>query len=211
MRSTIIEADLAQKINETVCRYNGQPVYVRTSNRRGKLHIYNLHDGGSEIKEIDHTDPLFDISSIPLGYVQRTNRWSTLDCTRIPIRRVRQGLCATHMRANSPTGKQPYATGTTLMFSQGFHDMVLGIYRPLEQSLAGLRKALADTIDFSGEAAVNIDTAISINSQGVVNVYYKNELVGWMEPDKNVVHVKSQDKSWIISKYLAHVLGWVID
>lgn len=204
--------DLAQKLGETVCRYKGIPYWIAVDeDRRGlpTIHLRNLVTGGNE-GTIKYDNPEFDISSIPLGYCQSDAHCRVVYCIRLPLRRVRQGVCSSHLRVQAIQGN-PWAQGATLLRSQGFYNLVVGNYISLDVGMDTLRKKLQEDKEFIGEIAISRKIALSINSLGIINVYYKQELVGWIEPSKFVVHIPTSDKATIISKYLSHVLGWEID
>lgn len=224
MKNNITESDLGQKLHDTVCRYQGDPVYVTVHNaKKGILNLWDLVEynkirgglqGAEKIKplEIKHDDPDFDISGIPLGYVQSDKDWRVTYVSRIPARRVKQGVCANHIRCMPPVeGTSNYTNSYGIMFTQGFKNMVLDTYPSLEEQMKGLRKACEEQREFNGEAAISRDICISINSLGVISVYFKNQLVGWIPPGKTQVYVKASDLAWVISKFLGHVLGWQIE
>lgn len=212
MRCRIPEADLGQKLHDTVCRYKGQPVWIKV--RDGEIHGYELPGAGKLIGRIMKDDVDFDISNVPLGYVNSANRGEKVYyLTRIPVRRTKQGLSNQNLKLNS-LPKLPFngklAGATSILISNGFVDMVNNSYPQLEDAMKLLRKNLVEH-GIEGQIAIRRDIALSIDKAGIVFVYYKNDYIGWIQPDKFIVHVISNGVSWIVSKYLSHVLGWEID
>lgn len=204
--------DLSQKIGESVCRYKKIPYWVRIEEDRHGRPLIQLCDiGDGTVKHsIKYDDPDFDISSVPLGYCQKHDDCKVSYLIRLSLRRVRQGVCAQNVRC-IPIQGVSWAGPSYIIRTKAFYNMVVGDYIPLDVGLDTLRKRLKDDKEFIGEVAISRKIALSINKLGIVNVYFKQELVGWMEPDKFVVHIPHSDLATIVSKYLSHVLGWEID
>lgn len=211
MRCRIPEVDLGQKLHDTICRWKDQPVWVKI--RDGQIHLYKLPGGGEFLTEIKREDPLFDISNVPLGYVNSATKGERVYyTTRIPIRRTKQGLSNQNLKVSSlpklVSGK--LVGGLNVMMSNGFVDMVNNKYPPLEDAMKLLRTNLAEH-GLEGQIAIRRDIAMSIDKAGIIFVYYKNDYIGWIQPDKFIVHVISNGVSWVVSKYLSHILGWEVD
>lgn len=209
MRCKFGSKDVQLKLNETICRYKGEPVWVRADGLTLFLaHVYNR---GNPFTTIKSNDPEFDIAGPPLGYLQYGDKVFYL--TRSAIRRTRQGLDhrAILIRELEFKADKPKRDNGSLIFSQGFHDMVINKYPNLKDALVSIREKHRKNEKCFAEVAVSRNIALGINELGVINVYYKSDHVGWMQPNKDVVHVTSSDKAWIISKYLSDQLGWIID
>lgn len=210
MRCKIPTKDLGLKLNDTICRYDGEPVYIRTTD--GRLCLYRLTDTNTYFTVIKGTDEKLDVSSPALGYTQYRNKVYYL--SRVPVRRTKQGL-ATNAISLTPLGAQdnPYGKGmaTQVVFQQGFIDMVVGKYPTLENAMKALRADHAKNPKESSQIAISRSIALEINAVGIINVYYKEMFVGWIQPNRMTVHVPRSDMSWIISKYLGHELSWEVD
>lgn len=212
MKCRIPDADLGQKLHETICRYKGHPVWVKI--REGQeIHLYKTNDVQQRWAIISKDDADFDISNVPLGYINGSQEKRVYYLTRVPVRRTKQGLSSQNLRIHNLPGfndalRKP--TYNQIMFSPGFADMVLGKYPPLETVMKELRTNLKNKGDF-GQMAVSREIALSIDKVGLIFVYYKNEYIGWIQPDKFTVHVHSDGVAWVVSKYLSHILGWEID
>jgi hypothetical protein len=209
MKCTIIAQDIPQKIAESIFMYKGTPYYFKEGGGQ-MLELYDLEygGGGPPKHQIKFTDDHFDFSSIPLGYVNYKKFELTAYLSRIPVRKVKQGINQHNSKFQYLPGsaKKKIVNVTSLLFSQGFVEMAQRRYPSLEQALHGLRK-----LGGVGEIAINLSIALSIDEQGIIKVFYKNQYVGWIQPNKYIVHVKSDELGWVISKYLSHVLGWQID
>jgi hypothetical protein len=208
MRCKIPLRDLSLKLNDTICRYKNKPVYIKVAD--GTLCLYELTSAGQKwFKVIKSDDPDLDISSIPLGYIQYNHRVYYL--TRIPMRKTKQGLSAGTLRITSlKSTSNSKGLSSALIWSQAFVDMVLDQYPSLQDSMKLLRKHYSLDTKFCGEVALSRDIAISINEMGIIEVYYKTQFVGWIQPDRFTVHVPKSDLGWVISKYLSG-LSWEID
>lgn len=213
MKCNIPVNDLGQKLDSTVCRYKGQPVFVRVLDR-GVITLYELPQAKKAIGNISANDPDFDIASVPLGYMQAEKQVYYL--TRSPQRRVKQGVESRTLRYDllAPGSNNSFKYSMNagqIIVSKGFADMILGNYPDLMVSLKALRKDWANDPKENSARAVNRNIAMYINEVGVINVYYKQDFVGWIQPDKFVVHVPSNDWGWVVSRYLSHELSWKID
>lgn len=208
MLCKIPNRDLQQKLNATVCMYAGKPVWVEVV---GATVIIADLPGGDNRREIKASDPLFDVSTPPLGYCDAS---PVKYLTRIPARRSVQGLSHRSLRSERlPIGfnqQRVEGTGDRIFFTRGFVDMVINKYRPLEDTLKYLRGKINNHPEEMLDAAVSRNIALQINKLGIIHVFYKQDLVGWIAPDDIVVNVKSDEKGWIVSRYLAHGLTWEI-
>lgn len=196
MKCKFSERDISQRLDATVCRYRGHPYYVRYRDRN-LLTLYTLDSGGKkEYLSIHPNDEDFDISTVPLGYMQFDPN-TVVYLSRKPSRMWKQGL--------SPDGLQivfhnanivRYANVT--MLCSAFQNMVLDVYPSLNEALSELRRSEKDK-----EIAISRDIALKINiNLKLIYVYYKTEEVGWIVPDTNIVMVPSSEMAWIVSKHL---------
>jgi hypothetical protein len=214
MNCEIMTNDLGQKIGDTIVRYDGIPYYVRVA--AGDL--INLFDvaspSGKTVQQVDARDPLFDISSLPLGYVNYQLWKQTFYVTRFPKRQVKQGVIPQNTKINyfpnlHWTGGFPRSQD--VLFNKAFKDSVMGVFPPLENAIKGLRGIHTSNPSTHYSVAISRDIALVIDEQAIVKVYYKNRYVGWIAPNDNIVNVNETDgMGWVVSKYLSDVLGWVI-
>lgn len=222
MRCKIPSRDLALKLNDTICRYKGEPVWVKVVD--GGLYLYHIEEintTGRYFTTIKSTDPAFDVASVPLGYLQGegTNKHKVYYLSRVPIRKVKQGLPLNAIRSNQmgeddqggALGRLLKGNGGGSILTKSFVRMVRNEYPRLPDSMKMLRGLHAKDPSQVYQVAIRRDIAIEINQMGIINVHYKRNFVGWIQPDKNIVHIPKSDLSWVISKYLSDHLDWVVD
>lgn len=222
MKNTIQQQDVQQKLDSCIFRYKGVPYYVR--GKGSSLSLYHLYDsGGASAHTIHYNDPDLDISSIPLGYVNVPNpnekgTFLVSYFTRIPIRRVKQGVTTENTNMSALPGANKMAGKNNVMFSKAMVDSIMGDFPKLDVALKDLRKLVAqkDAEILQGknvrfEIAISRSIALVIDQMGIIRAYHKNVYIGWIAPDDYIIHVKSNDLGWIVSKYLHHILGWKVD
>lgn len=197
MRCKFPERDLAQRLDATICRFRGLPVYVRVTGRG--LTLYSLPSGGKKaLYEIRADDPEFDISTIPLGYVQIAPD-IVVYTSRRPQRLYKQGLASESISWKFTNNNNNHRVPINF-FNVAFENMVLGAYPDLRDALHILRKS-----DTEKEVAISRDIALKYNPNlKIISVYFKGEdaEVGWIVPDTNIVIVPSSEKGWIVSQNL---------
>lgn len=196
MRCKFNDRDLSQRLDATVCRYRGHPYYVRYTDRN-RLSLYSLASHGKTlIHNIHPDDEYFDISTVPMGYLQ-INPDAVAYCTRRTARMWKQGLSADSINYQYNDRNNKILQAPSIL-TPAFENMVLGIYTPLNEALALLRKS-----DKEKEIAISRDVALKINpGLGLIFVYFKTEEIGWIPPDTSIVIVPTNDLAWVISKYL---------
>lgn len=205
MHCKYLPQDLNARLNNSICRYEGVPYQVMVE-EGARLSLYNL-GSGERFKRIDFDDPLFDISTPPLGYVNF--RVGTLYLVRTPVRRYKQGIDIGNTawfelpetkfeRQKRQHRGERYQSRNGNLFSVEVKDMILGNYRPLREVIESLRGGQFVSRAISREVAFKIDAV------GLMSVFFKNELVGHVFPGRNVISVPTSEKAWIVS---AHIEG----
>lgn len=124
--------DVRWRLVDTICRYKGEPVYVRGSQSHMLTIQYLTRGRDREI--VDYRIPEFDYSAPPLGYmnVDRSARY----ISRVPSREnQKQGLSRIMLQAHDGFDVQNYA------LTAEFRSCVLGEHRTLEQALEDLEQA----------------------------------------------------------------------
>ncbi len=223
MKNFIIPQDHNARFHGTIIRYDEKPYYVLVSGPA--MHLYNpsrvmnchFHPNGNDadVKGVDPYDDKLDISSIPLGYVNRTNIRSAVYLIRRPVRKFQQGISeACVIQAYLPEHIKHANEANVLnrtrdtLYSTDFEDMVNGKYPTLDVALKAIREW--QKVDGRGEVAVDREIALAIDGMGIIRVYFRNSYVGWIAPDKKTVNVPSNDMGWIVSMYLSG-LNWEIN
>lgn len=222
MKNTIQAQDVQQKLDSCIFRYKGVPYYVRGKNATLSLYVLG-NQNENAAHQIPYNDPDLDISSIPLGYVNVPNpsdkgAYFVYYFTRIPVRRVKQGVTTENTNMSALPGANKMAQKSNVMFSKSMTDSIIGNFPKLDIALKELRRLVAskDAEILQGksarfEIAISRSIALVIDQMGIIRVYHKNVYIGWIAPDDYVIHVKSNDLGWIVSKYLHHILGWKVD
>lgn len=198
MRCKFPPNDLSARLDSSICRYKGRPVFIRFDGGNS-LRLYSVKDAnksGKSLGIIDAGDEFLDVSTVPLGYMQVGD--GVVYLTRRPVRRFKQGVDGESLSPKFIPGSPVINTGYHI-FSPSFEDMVLDNYPPLEVTLERFRTATVDL-----EIAVSRDIALRYHHKvRVTFVYFKGEEVGVIPPDSQTVMVPKSDNAWIISKYLS--------
>lgn len=204
MRCKIPDRDLAQRLDNTICLYRQVPYLVRIDGPQVQLRDIPT----SKIVEIIKSDdPDFDISTIPLGYVQ----WGpqVVYLGRRPARIWKQAFSAENMSVKSIGGDDAAFRDANRPFtlrSREFLNMIRNDYPVLDQVLEDFRLRKE-----AKEIAISRDIAVQYNSNlHITYVYYKTQQVGFILPNTRRVIVPSTDFGWIVSKYL-NGLSWEIE
>ncbi len=214
MRCKIPANDLAQRLNETICCYQHLPVLVIVDGQR--LDLYDLCST-ELIKSIKSDDPEFDVSTPPMGYCQY-NKTTVGYITRHPVRRYKQGLSADvcSMRTLGEHDKnQPINVNLRTKYIK---DMMSGQYPKLATALAEM-VADFDKTAYIAETALSNDCAINITKEGILQVWFRQEKVGYLKKNplgrrdsgyRPTVVVPNSTNGWIISMYLSE-FDWVVE
>lgn len=203
--------DLRQKIDNSVCRYKGAPVYVRIEDSN-TAQLYDMVDTSKHLFTIKLSDEEFDIGSPSLGYMN-FGIDQVLYVTRPPLRRTRQGIDHRNLKFKSLDNKNISGGLNTAscLHSVGFRDMILGKYPTLDASLKRLRENWKADRKTTIETAITRNIALSQKGNGIIDVFYKNEEVGYILPNTDTVIVPNMNMSWVVSRYLAHELSWKVE
>lgn len=200
MRCRYPDKDLSQRLDSTICRYEGIPVFVRYAGRNA-LSLYTVDQPNKKaIKEIAADDPLFDISAVPLGYVQYSAR-QVAHLSRRANRIYKQGLSADVVNCDLlvRTGTEPIIGTSSVLYSKAFEESVLGMFTGLDDAIRQLRDG-----DVTAAKAISRDVALKFNQElKMIVVYYKGSEVGWIPPGTREVIVPSTDKGWVVSRFLS--------
>lgn len=194
------EQDFAQRLHGTICRYKDTPYKMHVDGN--KIHLIDMRNGNVG-ERIDARDKNLDVSSVPLGYMNWDNM--AVYVKRLPTREIyRQGVCERNTRIDM-LGTQKNINGNATIFSNSGYKMITDDYPNLRECLRDLRamKGLRSV-------ACSRFIALSINEIGVINVYFRNDLVGYMAPNSNTVNVPNDEMGWVVSTELAG-LDWMVE
>lgn len=205
MRCKYPDKDLSQRLDHSICRYKGDPVYIRYAGT-GTLFGYDLTnkaDSGNPKYKIDANDPNFDISTIPMGYFQASKN-TVMYVSRKPGRIYKQGVNSDSLVCIS-LNKAGNREWDGSIYTAAFRDMILDKYPPLHASIKRMRVSTNRL-----EIAVTRDIAIEwVPELLIIQVYFKNELIGFLPQDTMTVIIPSTEKAWVMTKYLSE-LDWEV-
>ncbi len=206
MRCKYPTRDLSQRLDSTVCMYNNIPVYVRYTGESDILDLFDLDQSNNKpVNRIRASDPLFDISTPPLGFIQATPD-SVCFLMRRPLRVYKQGLSNENVSFNSIGGSKNKLEQRSIR-SKAVKDMILNRYKNLDAALNELTNATRDC-----SIAISRDVCLEfVHKNRIIHVYYRgvDEPVGWMILGTRTVIVPSNDFGWVISKYISG-LTWEV-
>lgn len=197
MRCVFRGNDLIQKIDRTVCRYKGTPYYCKAVGN-DKVELSPVHNLTNPYTIIHVNDDDFDVSSLPLGYFQKS-KTTVCFVERKPIRRWKQGIDSQGIKIFG-ISQDDMKHHPEQIFCQGFTDSIENKFPDCHQGIAILRKS----VDKDMEIAISRDVALKwICDLQVIHVYYRMKIVGMIPIDSHTVFIPSNDISWIITRYLS--------
>ena len=185
--------DLDQRLNNTMCRYGGLPVYVRTDGDK-ELFLYDPVDNKQLIKKIKPSDPLFDISIMEVGYFNYTGKYGdgVRYAIKLPTKQWKAAL--TGLTFLGIDGSKSHSIEG--MCNQGFVDSLLGKFPAITDSLSLVSSGQIASL------AISQDVAFGKTPVGVTFIYYRTKPVGWVAPNEHKVNVVNHDYKWVIERLL---------
>lgn len=202
MKAKFLVQDYQARLHGGVILWGGIPHIISTDGE--SLNILDIPGGRPVARNIDPHHNDLDISSFELGYINTPRGAYYL--TRMPQRQYRQSLTQGHVveyhLSFGGIEKQRVGRSQWLM-SEHF----VNAYRnPFPRFDAAL-EMLDDEVS---SVALSRDIAITKDELGIVKVWHKLEMVGFIVPGTRTVRVPATDKGWVISMYLSE-LEWEID
>jgi hypothetical protein len=212
MRCKIPEDDLVNRLDNTFCLYSGAPVFVRCDGG-GRLALYDSWKNTVHLMTIKSDDPLFDVSTPPLGYCNFADG-EVVYVSRDPLRKYKQGFTRDVMKVTSFDGN--YGAEVKLN-SSAVQQMMSRQYPTLAKALKDIKKIRARYDEAFIPKGRYIDVAISndcaLREIGEeVQVWYRQEFVGVLQvalKGKPTVLVPSSRQGWLVSVYLRS-FDWVV-
>lgn len=204
MRCKFANRDLIQRLDSSICRYRGRAVFVRYGGAEDLMNIWYLPSSrkGAADETIHANNEQFDISTVPLGYMQEGKDVVNYACRR-PGRIYKQGVSYDNLHFYQINGKGVMSNPS--IYDQGFKDMVEDNYPSLKEVMASIRKSTTKK-----EVAISRDIALQWDpTLRLIYVYYKTDQVGFIIDGSNTVIVPSSEKAWVVSKFLS-LLSWEV-
>lgn len=188
--------DVRDRLNGCILRYDGKLIYCMQETATTLL-LYNLRQD-TVIKKIMVDDPLLDISSIELGYMNLENNQKenvVRYAKRHPQKQYAQGIRPDHLTWHTIDGQETSAAlgrGTYNYTQEGFAQSIYGTF------------PMFDAIEWEtlNEVALSQMVALKKIDIGLVLVYFRTRNVGYIEPGKKVVKVPDDDSAWVVHRYL---------
>ena len=165
--------DVALRLNKTVVRWQGQPVFVQGLNEGTQVILWDMHESGQTFI-VDANDSRLDISSPNLGFFMYGSR--AYYVTRRPIRSQRQGLDVERLNYYdiASGGWTGFHRDDMVMF--GLRKMIMREYPPI----SAVKDPEISSIAISPTWGIR-----KTSSRKHAMVYHKTELVGIFNPDKS--------------------------
>lgn len=203
------EADIQARLGGCIFWYDDD-VYTVTVHGSEKLSLHRPTDGVM-LKMIRPDDPLLDVSSIEVGYVNiMTDKGNVVRyASRSTAKNWKQGISNQNLRysgINSQDEKAGFIrTGDALgnqhiTNTPGFVDSIKGVFPTLSEAMEHLTKTRGQT-----EIAVSQSVAITKSGIGPMMVHIRMQDVGWIAPNDTVVKVPSGSIDWIVERTLRSV------
>lgn len=190
-----LQKDLNDRLDGTVCRYDGRVVRVYAQNKT--LELYDFL-GKKAIRSISPNDPLFDISAIETGYFNYASKmYHVMYLTRDPIKKYKAALYHSYVKYLTIDGAQSMVMMPEGLYSQGVLDSLEGRFPTYAEALLLLPER--------GAVAISQDIALRRGPIGETYVYYRCTAIGWMAPAETKVHLIDSDLRWVVQRHLARV------
>ena len=121
--------DAHQYLNNTVCYWNGEPIYIERVGEGFMASGYNLPlTPGMDRSFYDVRDPAFNCREYRIGYMNSERLGYAIFLSRRPVRGVSQGLCETNLSFLGANGRIREMSIANAIRDQGFVDMLQGRY-----------------------------------------------------------------------------------
>lgn len=197
MRCKFASTDLSQRLNDTICRFKGIPYQVKYEGG-DELALRSLYPPRGIIDVIKSDNIFFDISTVPLGYVQVTPD-TVAYISRKPARIYKQGLSQESVICDYLSGNDFQKKPAFSIFSEPMYNMILDKYPDLNTVLSILTSKEKST-----EIAISRDVALKSNPDlHITYVCYKNNEIGFIINGTKKVIIPNGGMAWVISKYLS--------
>lgn len=197
--------DLNARLGHTICRYDDKPVLVVIETEMSGEPRIDLYDPlvSSLVKQIKFDDPLFDISSPELGYVNHESKNGYPSKVYYAIRSTqkkwKQGIHSGLVAWKNIDGVIANIYSSDPCRTPGFIKALNGEYPSLKEGLTFLYD------EDVKEIAISQEVAMEIKESGVILIYLRTKNVGFITPGKKKVILRNNEVRWIVEKELAKV------
>lgn len=187
MRQKYKGQDIRARLHHTIIRYKNHP-YLAEVNESNQIGLRDLANNNL-IALVEHDDPLIDISSISIGYVNVTHPdiRSAVYLKREPLRRFKQGI-EFDMLTQIPLRTGMSSFPKSVVLSRGFVNAVLGKFPSFKESL----KLISDgwySVALSRDVAFKRET-------NLLKVFIKDTEVGILRLGTDIINVPKSEVSY---------------
>ena len=173
------QEDCQMRLNRTLCRYKGEPVYVEVYNE-DPLNTVRLTPIPYDAKKrrslrVPTTDPDFVHRSPELGYVNYPRGGEKQDCyyyARSPKRRQQQGLSAGNVDVLNEHGP----SFSDIWMTDAFRNLIVNIYPKYEQALKSVLDGDVKGVAFHRHVCIR-----RIDGHNV-SLFFKERMVAMYHP-----------------------------
>lgn len=162
------------RLHETVCFWDGKPVYVYVSKQDANdiVRIRSLGIIAEELRQVSYLSYKFDYSKYKLGYYNSVVH-GALYVKRLPLRRWKQGLSSGCLIASGGRNIQK-------------KDMDTGAFsKMLKNEYPSLAKCILQSRKNRYPVAFHRNFAINVVDGNKCHLHYKGDIVGTCEYDKD--------------------------
>lgn len=193
-----LEKDIQDRLSYSIIRYDGVP-YLAVYEKKGKLGLF--HPVTSEkFGDIKFDDPLLDISSIEVGYMNLNtaftgNKNKVFYLVRNTKKKYAQGLTSGNLLGFTIDNEACNLTlDIDVTRTKGFYESITGEFPIISDLLNTMR---------AGEQwAVAQDVALRKSRLGLTTLFYRTKELGYFEEGSDTF--KCKDKYlWVFERYLS--------
>ena len=186
------QADLNQRIDSSICTWDGVPYYVRAYDvAYPEVALYKLDSKlYKPYMKVDHTDDRFVDRSPSLGYLNYMGHCFYI--SRMPYRRYNQGLRSDSIESICGNLPRDHRWFTSAAMS----DCILGVYPSLRKA----RQTL-DIFEATG-VAVHRHIALKYIDRRLLGMYYRDRLVALWNTRTKAWDYQDPDEYSIIRKII---------
>lgn len=198
MKCRYVGGDIKKYLEECFIRYEGVPYYASVDGQ--SVHLVDL-ETRSTVKVVRGDDPLLDISSITLGWVN-INKYFAVHIKRQPYRRWKQGVAFSNITIFKLANKDEHEeVSKNSLLNREFKNSILGIYPSYEDAFR--------LVTTKKRVSVAISNTIAVKRvASTLEFYFDEEKFGEMSlEEKGVVKVKKNDYSWVGIIELSKIKG----
>lgn len=189
--------DIEARLNRTICSYDGEPYRIETDGM--SVYLIDLLGRNTPVK-VDAHDPLLDISSLELGYMniepgspgRKTGFCEYL--TRGPGKQWKQGICIDRIEVHSPV--DDLHTPLSGVDYVNLYNVLKNIYPSVTEAVWNISSGLWESV------AISRDVCLMGQRDSSISVVHLRDPIGVLIPGRQKVYVKEHEHLWCVEKIL---------